>query len=176
MYRQTHAGFFRNRNDSAQEIRHVFTQLLLINIAVFRQTRAELVQRVPLFRTRQASNDIAGQLLNVRFTGGIEPFKGLLLLFSGVIRFGARAFQNVQLKRRKGNLVETQRFRAVRHLIFQVGTRPVQNRHEVIADRINAAGRQVANALLIVCNPGPVFPGMGFDIFVNRNAFYHRPG
>ena len=62
------------------------------------------------FRARQARNDVAGQLFNIRCTRVIKPLKRLLLLFSGVIRVGARAFQDVQLKCRKGNLVETQRF------------------------------------------------------------------
>jgi hypothetical protein len=73
MHGQAHARLFRNRHDSAQEIRHVFTQLVLINIAVFRQTRAELIQRVALFGTRQARNNIAGQLFDIRFAGGVKP-------------------------------------------------------------------------------------------------------
>jgi hypothetical protein len=35
-------------------MRHVFTQLVLINIAVLRQTRAELIQRVAFFAPRPA--------------------------------------------------------------------------------------------------------------------------
>ena len=110
MYRQANPHLFRDRHNCAQEVRHVFTQLLLINIAVFRQAGAELIQRIPLFGTRQARNNITGQLFDVCVTGGVKPRARLLLLFRGVIRFCARAFQNVQFECRKGNLIETQRF------------------------------------------------------------------
>ena len=87
MYRQANPHLFRDRHNCAQEVRHVFTQLLLINIAVFRQAGAELIQRIPLFGTRQARNNITGQLFDVCVTGGVKPRARLLLLFRGVIRF-----------------------------------------------------------------------------------------
>ncbi|SAF81717.1 Uncharacterised protein [Enterobacter cloacae] len=82
----------------------------------------------------------------------------------------------MQLESRKSDLIETQRLRTIGHFIFQVGTRPVQNRHKVVADGINTAGCQVTNALLIIRNPGITLTGVGFDIFVNRNTFHNRPG
>ena len=107
---EAYPDLFSNRHDSAQEVRHVFTQLLLINIAVFRQARAELVQGITLFSSRQARNNIARQLFDVCITGSVKPRERLLLLFCGVIRFSTRTLQNVQFKRRKRDLVETQRF------------------------------------------------------------------
>ncbi len=95
MYGQTHARLFRDRHNRAQEVRHVFAQLIFINAAVLCQTGAELIQRVALFCTRQARDDIAGQLLYVCFTCCVKPFARLLLLVGRVIGFRARAFQNV---------------------------------------------------------------------------------
>jgi hypothetical protein len=76
-------------------VRHVFAQLVLINIAVLRQTRAELIQRVAFFSTRQASNNIAGQFFDIGFACGVKPCQRLLLLFCGVIRSRTFALQNV---------------------------------------------------------------------------------
>ena len=54
-------------------------------------------------------HDVDGFGLSARLRA-MPGCERLLLLFSGVIRFCAWAFQNVQFECRKGNLIETQRF------------------------------------------------------------------
>ena len=142
---------------------------------VFRQTRAELVKGVALFRSRQAGDDIANQLIDIRFTRGIEIRQPDCcssacspLPLPGVSGYAARKPQ----KRSDRNAAPE----PSGHYIFQIGTRPVEDRHKVVADGINTAGCQVTNALLIVRNPGLTLTGVGFDIFVNRNTFHNRPG
>ena len=175
MHSQTDPHLFAHRLDGPQEIGHIFAQLRFIDVVIFRQTRAELVEGVTLFRPRQAGDDIAGQFLNVRFAHRLVIRLGLALLFFAVIRFRPRAFEDMQFKGGEGDLIETQRPGAVRQLIFQIGARPVEDRHKVVAHGIDAAGREVADALLIVGNPGRILPAVGFNILVHRNAFDHRP-
>ncbi len=110
MDRKTHARLFRHRHDGPQEDRHVFPQLRFIDVAILSQTRAELVEGVALFCPRQAGDNVAGQLFNISFAGGVEPHLRLLLLCRGVICRRAFALQDVQLERGKGDLVKTQRF------------------------------------------------------------------
>ena len=143
---------------------------------VLGQTRAELVKGIALFRSRQAGNDVTGQFSDFRFAHRVEIVQRLTLFFSRVIRFSAFAFQDMQLESRKRDLVKTQRFRAVFQGVLKVGTRPVEDRHEVVAYGVDTAFRQVADALLIVSNPGLVLARTGFDIFVHRNTFDDGPG
>lgn len=124
---------------------------------------------------RQTSDDIAGQLVDIRRAHRLKVNVRLLLFFSAIVSFGARAFKDVQFKSGESNLVKTQRFGAISQLIFQIGTRPVQNRHEVIAHGINTAGRQIADALLIVGNPLLILPAVSFDILVHRDTLNNRP-
>ena len=60
MHSQTDPHLFAHRHDGPQEIGHIFAQLRFIDVVIFRQTRAELVEGVTLFRSRQAGDDIAG--------------------------------------------------------------------------------------------------------------------
>ena len=166
---------FAYRHDGAQEIGHIFTQLCFINVVVLRQTRAELVKGVALFRSRQAGDDIASQFIDICFAHRLEIDLSLTLLFFTVIRFRSRAFKDMQLKGGESDLIETQRPGAVRQLIFQIGARPVEDRHKVVAHGIDAAGREVADALLIVGNPCRILPAVGFNILVDGNAFDDRP-
>ena len=153
MHGQTHADFFCHWHNRPQEYRHIIAQIVLTDAVIFSETRTELIQRIALFCTRQASNDIAGQLFNFCIAHGIEVVQRLALFFGGIIRFSSRALQNVKFEGRKSNLVKTQRFGTIRQLIFEVGTRPVEDRHEVIAHRIDTTGRQITDTLLIVGNP-----------------------
>lgn len=123
MHSQTDPYLFAHRHDGAQEIGHIFTQLRFINVVVLRQTRAELVKGVALFRSRQAGDDIAGQFIDICFAHRLEIDLSLTLLFFTVIRFRSRAFKDMQLKGGESDLIETQRPGAVRQLIFQIGAR-----------------------------------------------------
>ena len=92
-----------------------------------------------------------------------------------IVRLGAGALQDMQLERGEGDVIETQRFGAVRQRIGQIGARPVEDRHEVVADGVDAAGREVAQRLLIVGDMPPPIAAVGFDLFMYRHALHHRP-
>ncbi|MNI51525.1 hypothetical protein D3C73_1062550 [compost metagenome] len=176
MHGQAHACFFSYRHNCAQEYGHIIAQVVLTDTVILRQARAKLVQRITFFCTRQTGDNIASQLLYIGFAHGIEIVQSLTLFFCAVIRFRTGALQDMQLKGRKSNLIEAQGFRTVRELIFKVSARPVEDRHEVIAHGINAAGRQITDTLLIIGDPRLILSRLGFDVFVNGNAFHHRPG
>lgn len=139
VYRHAHTDLFCYRNNRLQEDGKILTQRSFIDILIAFKMLAELVERVALFRARQTGDDIAGQTCFVFFAHGGEAFMRLRNLFGGVVRFRARAFEDMQLKGGKFNLIETQRFGAVRQDVFRVGTGPVENRHKVVAHGTNAA-------------------------------------
>ena len=64
-----------------------------------------------------------------------------------------------------------QGFGAIPYLIFKIGSRPIQNRHEIIANNLHIACRQMANALFIIFYVLVIIGLMSFDIIMNRNAF-----
>ena len=114
MHCQTYANFLSNRHNRPQEYRHIIAQIVFADAVIFSKTRAELIQRISLFGTRQASDNVAGQLFNVGSGHCIEVIQRLTLLFSGVIGFCTRTLQNVQFKSRERNLVKTQCFGSIR--------------------------------------------------------------
>ena len=175
VYRHTYACFFRHRNNRLQEDGKILAQRGFIDIFITSQMLAELVKRVALFRARQPGDDITGQTRFVFIAPGGETFIRLRDLFGGVVLFRTRAFEDMQLKGGKFNLIETQRFGAVRQDVFQVGAGPVENRHKVVAHGTNAALGQVTQALLVVGDPLLIVAGTGFNVFVDRHAFNDRP-
>ena len=107
MNSQTHADFFRHRHNRPQEYRHIIAQIVFADAVIFSEARTELIQRIALFRTGQAGNDIAGQLFDIGIAHSIEVIQRLALFFCGVIRCGAWALKNMQFKGCKSNLVKT---------------------------------------------------------------------
>ena len=136
---------------------------------------AELVEGISLFRARQTGDNVAGQARFIFIAHGGETLIRLSDLFGGIVRFRARALEDMQFKGGEFNLIETQGFGAIRQDVFQIGTGPVEDRHKVVAHGTDAALGQIAQALLVVSDPLRVVAGMGFDLFVNRYAFDHRP-
>ena len=102
----------------------------------------------------------------------LEQFADLL---AAVVIFGRGALQDMQLKHRKFDLVKAQRPGTVRQWPGQIGTRPVEDRHKVVAQGGDAALRQIAQRLLIVSNPAFALAAAGFDLFMDRHALHHRP-
>ncbi|MNG63518.1 hypothetical protein D3C79_217480 [compost metagenome] len=99
----------------------------------------------------------------------------LRLLFRCVILVCAGALQDMQIKSGEGDVIETQRFRTVGQQVLQIGACPVENRHKVVAHGIDTAGRQITQRLLVIGDMPRVIAAVGFDLFMHRNAFHHRP-
>ncbi|MGU0057536.1 hypothetical protein ACVXG7_29090 [Enterobacter hormaechei] len=110
MNRQPHADFFCHRHDSAQEARHVFTQLVFIDIAIFRQARAELIEGIALSAPGRPAMILRTSFSMSASLAAFEPRQRLLLLFGGVACFRTRTLQNVQLESRKSDLIKRSAF------------------------------------------------------------------
>ncbi len=175
MHRQFNARFLRNRHDGAQEGRHMLAQFRFVDAVILRQLRLKLLQGVTLFGAWQTGDNIAHQGAFLFCAHGGKALSGGLLLGSAVILFRSRTLQQIKLEGRKSVGVEAQRFCAIRQRPGEVGSRPVQHRHEVVADGINAAGSQIAYRLLIIGDIAKVVTTLGFNRLMDRDALYHRP-
>ena len=105
-----YANLFRNRDDSPQEKGKVLAQGRFVDILISRQVATELVQRVTFFGAWQTGNNVSCQPRLVLFAHGGETLTRLSYLIRGVICFGSRTFENMQLKGGKLNLVKAQGF------------------------------------------------------------------
>src|SRR5690606_10627539 len=85
------------------------------------------------------------------------------------------SLEQEELEGRKLRRIETEGLGTIRHFIGQVGTGPIQYRHEVIAYRIDATTAQVRNALSVVGYIFLVIPGPFLDVLMDRNALHNGP-
>ena len=60
--------------------------------------------------------------------------------------------------------------------MVKICTCPVQHRHEVVSDGLDAAFAQIADGLFVTVDIKFTGTGGIFDIFVNRETFHNAPG
>jgi hypothetical protein len=90
------------------------------------------------------------QRLAVPFRRLLEPDGGVLADRLGVVGLGLLPAQHVQLKGGHLRGREAQAGAAARDGGGKVGAGPVDQRHEVVADRVDAIRRKVRHALPVV--------------------------
>ena len=84
------------------------------------------------------------------------------------------ALQDVQIEDGGVDRVKTQRLRAIRKDPGEICPRPVE-RHEIVADDLDPARGEMAQALRVV---GQIALGIArrlLDVLVHGHAFHHRP-
>ena len=69
--------------------------------------------------------------------------------------------------------IVNKRIRTIRQRLIQPGSRPVKNRHKIIADAPYPLCRQPADIFLIILYIFLVFSPVQLDILMHRDAFYH---
>ncbi len=90
--------------------------------------------------TGQRRGDDAGDLGNLRLAHGLEDGAGACAILGGIISLGACALQNMEVEGCVAILVEAHGRRAGLDFVIEFGARPVDHRHEVVADDGDVAG------------------------------------
>ncbi|MNG00994.1 hypothetical protein D3C84_839530 [compost metagenome] len=175
MDRHAHTHLLRDGDHRAQEILQVFAQRGLVDVGVGTQQVTEVVQAVVFLGAGQARDQGVDQGFAAGRRQLFEVGLGLLDIFGAVFGLRSGALEDEQIEGGECGLIETQCPATIRQFIGQVGTGPVQHRHKVVADDIDAAARQVAHALLVVGDVLVAPSTAALDVFVHRNAFHHRP-
>ena len=93
----------------------------------------------------------------------------------GVCFPGIFPFQNKQVESCEGHLVEGKRGGAVVKGGIELRAGPVEGRHEVIAEYIEAAAADINQRLLVFFDILLKLAGLRFDRFVNDQTFDDRP-
>ena len=175
MDRQHRTHLVGHRRHLAQEGDQVPAQHLGRDALVAVQLLLELFQREALLRTRKSGDHVARDELDLR---GVHLLVAGLCggtLLGRILLLGARTFQDEEVEGHEGRAFETQRPRPVGKLIGEVRARPVQHRHEVVGDDVDAARRQVADRLLVILDIGLEVARAGLDVLVHRDALHDRP-
>ena len=87
------------------------------------------------------------------------------------------ALQDENIKRRKIGEIKPHAggTTATGYQPFQIGSCPVQNRHEIITNRFNSGLRQMTKTDFVVFQMGTPLSLLLLDIFRHRQAFNHVP-
>ena len=99
----------------------------------------------------------------------------MLLRELSPILTSAFTLQDIDIKVGKLAPVHIEVVGSVRIVVRQIGTCPVQNRHEVVTDALDAFLTQVAETLLVNLNLMITVRTTIFQGFNNRQRLYHTP-
>ena len=95
--------------------------------------------RKTLLRAGQPCDHVAGEQLFVCIAHFGIAAQCLSFVHVRILFLSTGTLEDEQVESHESRPFETQRLRSVRHRVGQVGTRPVQYRHEVVGDAVNAA-------------------------------------
>ena len=84
-------------------------------------------------------------------------------------------FQDAAIEISEVGTVEIERRRAVRVRMLQVGTRPVEHGHEIVAHRLDACLAQIGQAHDVILYQAVAVRAAVLDALAHRQAFHHRP-
>mmetsp|Transcript_21768 Transcript_21768/g.73221 ORF Transcript_21768/g.73221 Transcript_21768/m.73221 type:complete len:280 (-) Transcript_21768:49-888(-) len=173
-----HPGLLRSRDDRPEEVGDVGAELVGAHIRVGRDGLLEGLHGVRAHHApREARHDRLREpralVLRHRLKAGLGA--GLLVLVVLLLRPGA--LEDEELECRELVHVKGERAATVRPLALQVRARPIDDRHEVVTDGLNAASADVGHRLGVV---GEELGALGlfaeFDGLVHRDGLHDGPG
>ena len=173
MDNQLYTGFVGNRSDFLQEVNQVGTQFFRCDVFVAVEFLLELLQCEALFRTGQSGNHVADEQLLVGIRHLLKTSFGLGLLFVGVVVFGTGTLQQEEVEGDESGTFETQGAAAVGQFVSEVGTRPVQYRHEVVGYDVHATLTEITQAFFIIIDVFLEISCLSLDMLVYRHTFYY---
>mmetsp|Transcript_23096 Transcript_23096/g.48027 ORF Transcript_23096/g.48027 Transcript_23096/m.48027 type:complete len:401 (+) Transcript_23096:143-1345(+) len=174
---KVNACLLSDRHHRTEEVSQVLTHLLAGHVLVLSDCRTEVLQGIGLHHAPwQASNDVVLELLLGRV---IHALKGCTSPLQGgwlIARLSTLPLQHEYVKCRQLISIVQQRLRAIREAVVQHRPRPIEHRHEVVADAAHAALAEVANALLVGLNVLGALWLTQLDCLVHGHGLHDRPG
>ena len=172
---EPHSKLLRRRHDFLEEPAVVGADRLAPDAVVALQRLAQPRDVVAVEGARQPRHDRMEQRLAVAFRRLLEPRGGLRAHFRGIVVLRRLAAQHVDLEGRHPMRLEPQAGAAPRDRRGEVGARPVEKRHEVVADREDPFGRKVRHGLAVIGEERGEVPLPPLDALVDRQALDHDP-
>ena len=189
MYAHVDACLLAYGHDGFEEILHIGAQLVLVDTLIQVEELAEKLNRVLVVLLEVAAyealglyNDVLHQLVVLlgshclgefvslgKHVAPLESVEGSPFLAC------ARALQYINVEICKFGIREIEVARTVGILVQEVGARPVEHGHEVIADALDALGCEVAHRLLIYLNLMVAVGPSILDGLHHGQALHHAP-
>ena len=138
--------FLAGGHDCLKEILEVCPQLLVIDVGIILEQLVEFCHTLRLPTGER----------HIIFLGEIQN----ILRHRVVVILNHTLF----IKQRRGTVAD---------LVEQIGTRPIKNRHEIVANDLYTEFAQVADALLVVFNQRIAGRFADLDVIVNVDGFHH---
>mmetsp|Transcript_46891 Transcript_46891/g.118152 ORF Transcript_46891/g.118152 Transcript_46891/m.118152 type:complete len:227 (+) Transcript_46891:127-807(+) len=170
-------GLLGHWNNLTEEVRQVLLHLRLREALVVVEGFLELVHGIDglTHAPGEPTDNVVGEGLPLFIVHGIEGYLRLLELLGLVVYLGVWPLQNVQVEDSEVPAVEAQRDAAVAPFKVQVGPSPVHDRHEVVAQYVDAAGPHVADALLVRLDEPIAVRATVLDLLVHGDALDDGP-
>ena len=151
-----HAPLIACRHDGSKEVAHVLTECIAVDILIECEKRAELAYWVEVFlrdvaidKALSLDDDVLDHTVVVLLGHVLRHLISLCILFIGIILLCTFALEDVTLEIAELHLIEIERSATVSPRVVEIGTRPVEHRHEVIADGLHASLAEVSETDLV---------------------------
>ena len=182
MHAHPHVPLPADRHDGFEEVAEILAELVagdaLVRLhqgAESGHGRAFAVAERAVDEALRLDDEGVDQLLLLRVGDRAVQRLDLLQHVLREILLRAFALEDLDVEIGEADPVEIQRRGPVGHGVLQVGARPVDHGHEVVADRMDAAAAQVLQALLVGLDQR-VAAGTGvLDLLAHGQALDDRP-
>ena len=182
MHAHAHVPLPADRHDGFEEVAEILAELVpgdaLVRLhqgAEFGHRRAVAVAERAVDEALRLDDEGVDQLGLLRIGDRAVQRLDLLQHFLREILLRAFALEDLDVEIGESDPVEIQRRGPVGHGVLQVGARPVDDGHEVVADCMDAAASQVRQALLVGLDQRVAVGAGVLDLFADRQALHHGP-
>ena len=143
MHTKAHAKVLGGGHNLLQEALVIAAQGRAINTVILGQSLAQACDVIAIKRTGQPGHNGGQKRVSVLFGRFLEPYSRFDTNFGAIVILRVFSPQHVDLKRRHPCRIKPQTGAAAGNGGSQIGTGPIQQRHEVIADGIDALRREI---------------------------------
>ena len=176
MAAQPHAEPFGDGRHLFQEGDEVGAQARRVDGVIFADMAQDVLRRHALGRTGQTGGHVGREFHLARLAHRRKAFAGRVSDLAPKALGSAGALKDMDVEGGEVDQVEAHAGAAMVDAVGEVRARPVENRHEIVADRFQAAFGQVGEALFVVGDVAAPVALLLLDVFRNGQAFDHLPG
>ena len=169
------SALFGDGNDLGEEEPEVFLELRAVDVVVFGEHLADVFDGHAL-EAGEVVDDIGFEFLALGVGEGLVVFPGFFDGLGRAAAFRPVAFEDEDVEGDEGAAVEEESLGAVLEPVTEVGSHPVEHRHEVVGDDMDAAFGEVAEGYLVILDILKVSAAPALDVLVNGKALDHAPG
>jgi hypothetical protein len=163
-------------HDLLEEVQEVPPQLVPADIAIFGQMRPHILKRHGFRGAGQTHGDIPAELLLVIFAHRRHAASRFIGDGICVVGAGAGTLEDMDVEGCEIIDVEAHARAAIGHGPAQIGARPIENGHEIIADHLHAAIGEITHGNLVVGDVLAPVALLLLDVLADRQALHHIPG